>query len=169
MEAKVDIKALPELSKPEALDILPLPWEKSALAPFVSEETVNFHYGKHHNGYVVKLKSLVAGTPNASKSVLDLVKTADGATFNCAAQHWNQSFYWNCLAPNTAGDRTPSGKLGEAISKSFGSFDGFKDQFSTKAAGHFASGWAWLCKDAAGNLKVVDTHDASKLLTQGHP
>jgi Fe-Mn family superoxide dismutase len=145
-----------------------LPYAKNALASKgISEETLNFHYGKHHNGYVVKLAAAVKGTPDEQKSVLDLVRAGPGKLYNLAAQHWNHAFYWECLSPNGGG--SPSGDLLQAIEKSFGSFDAFKEKFSAVAGGHFGSGWAWLVQNPSdGSLAVVDTHDAGKLLDLLH-
>jgi Fe-Mn family superoxide dismutase len=139
----------------------PLPYAKNALAgKGISEETLNFHYGKHHNGYVVKLAAGVKGTPAEQQSVLDLVRAGPGKFYNLAAQHWNHAFYWECLSPNGGG--VPTGSLLDALNKNFGSFDAFKEKFSAAAGGHFGSGWAWLVQNPDGTLAVVDTHDAGK-------
>jgi Fe-Mn family superoxide dismutase len=148
-----------------------LPWKKDALAPHISAETIDFHYGKHHAAYVTKLNGLVDGTDLAGKSLEDLIKGRDalpadkkGAIFNNAAQVWNHTFYWNSMKP--AGGGQPGGKLMDAIKGSFGDFDKFKTQLTNAAAGHFGSGWAWLIKDG-DKLKVVSTPNAENPLAKG--
>ena len=144
----------------------PLPYAKDALAPHISAETLEFHYEKHHKGYLTKLNEIAATNKDvASKSLEELVKTEKGKVFNLAAQVWNHTFYWKSMSPNGGG--VPSGRIGAAIDKSFGSFDNFKKQFNDAAANHFGSGWAWLVRDDQNNLKIVDTHDAGNPLTQG--
>jgi Fe-Mn family superoxide dismutase len=147
-----------------AIELPPLPYAKNALAPHISEETLEFHYGKHHAGYVTRLNTALAGTPDASKSLEDLVKTATGANFNNAAQIWNHTFYWNSLSPNGGGE--PTGKIADAIKRDFGGFAQFKEAFTKAAGGHFGSGWAWLVL-ADGKLKIVETHDAACPLRDG--
>lgn len=147
-----------------AFTLPPLPWAEDALAPHISKETIQFHYGKHHAGYVTKLNAAVEGKPEASMSLDELVKTAQGGMFNNAAQIWNHTFYWKSMAPNAGGD--PSGPIAEQINKDFGSFAEFKNQFSAAAAGHFGSGWAWLVKKD-GQLKIEQTHDAGNPLRDG--
>jgi Fe-Mn family superoxide dismutase len=151
----------------EAKFTLPdLPYAKDALAPSISQETLEYHHGKHHAGYVAKLNAAVAGTEWEGKSLEDIVKTASpGGMFNSAAQHWNHSFYWQSMAPNAGGN--PTGAIADAINRDFGSFEAFKEQFSAVAAGHFASGWAWLVQDNDGKLKIVDTHDAANPMRDG--
>ncbi|MSP25910.1 MAG: superoxide dismutase [Myxococcales bacterium] len=142
-----------------------LPYAKSALAPHISEETLGFHHGKHHQTYVDKLNAaLDKDAALASQSLEDIVRSASGPVFNSAAQIWNHTFYWHSLSPNAGGE--PRGAIAAAIDASFGSFAGFKEQFSNVAVGHFASGWAWLVKDG-DKLAIVDTHDAGCPLTQG--
>jgi len=137
----------------------PLPWDKTALQPHISSETIDFHYGKHHAGYVTTLNTLVKDTPNATATLDHIVMTAEGRLYNIAAQHWNHTFYWHSLSPK--GGNKPTGVLAETIDKDFGSFDKFKEEFSTTASGHFGSGWAWLVYEpSAKKLKVVGTHDA---------
>lgn len=155
----VNIEYMEELSRPGIFELASLPWAKNALAPVISEETINFHYGKHHSGYVSKLAAGASAAGNGSKSVLDIIKEGKAnSQYNLAAQHWNHAFYWKCLSPNGGGE--PSGALAEGISKTWGSFEAFKEKFSASAAGHFGSGWAWLVQDSQGALKIVDTHDA---------
>lgn len=141
-----------------------LPYPKNALAPHISQETLEFHHGKHHNAYVTNLNNFVAqDAALAGKSLEDLIRTAKGPVFNNAAQVWNHTFYWHSLSPKGGGE--PTGKVADAIKASFGSFADFKDRFSKVAAGHFASGWAWLVK-RGGALEIVDTHDAGNPMTQ---
>ena len=142
-----------------------LPYAKDALAPHISNETLEFHYGKHHAGYVKKLNAAIeADSSLAGKSLEDLIKTQKGGVFNNAAQVWNHTFYWNSLSPGGGGE--PTGSIAEAINKSFGSFSDFKEKFSAAAGGHFGSGWAWVVKDG-DKLAIVDTHDAGNPLTEG--
>eukprot|EP01125_Pyxidicula_operculata_P014804 TRINITY_DN497_c0_g1_i1.p1 TRINITY_DN497_c0_g1~~TRINITY_DN497_c0_g1_i1.p1 ORF type:complete len:192 (-),score=56.11 TRINITY_DN497_c0_g1_i1:236-811(-) len=147
-----------------AFTLKELPWAKNALAPIISEETVEFHYGKHHAGYVTKLNGLVKDTPLASKTLEELVRTEKGKIFNLAAQIWNHTFYWDSLIP---GGSAPSGALLEKINADFGSFDKFKQEMSDVANNHFGSGWAWLVKKADGKLAVYSTSDAANPMTQG--
>jgi Fe-Mn family superoxide dismutase len=142
-----------------------LPYSKDALAPHISNETLEFHYGKHHAGYVNKLNAAVEADGSlAGKSLEDLITSQSGGVFNNAAQIWNHTFYWNSMSPNGGGE--PSGAIADAINKDFGSFSDFKDKFSKAAGGHFGSGWAWLVKTDSG-LAIVDTHDAGNPLTEG--
>lgn len=142
-----------------------LPYAKSALAPHISEETLEYHYGKHHQAYVTNLNNLTAGSDLASKSLEDLIRTQKGGIFNNAAQVWNHTFYWNSLSPNGGGE--PTGNLAAAINASFGSFAAFKEQFSKAAVGQFGSGWAWLVKDASGKLSIEATSNADCPLQTG--
>jgi superoxide dismutase, Fe-Mn family len=145
-----------------AFELPALPWAKDALAPHISEETINYHYGKHHQKYVDTLNDLVAGTDNESKSLEDLITGTEGKLFNQAAQVWNHTFYWNSMAPGGGGE--PTGAAADAIGSSFGGYDKFKEQFAAEAGGHFGSGWAWLVTDGSG-LQIVSTHDADNPLT----
>lgn len=140
-----------------------LPYAKDALEPHISAETLEFHYGKHHQTYVDKLNGLVDGTDMASKSLEDIVKTSEGGVFNNAAQVWNHTFYWNCLSPNGGGEA--SGAIAEAITSAFGSFDAFKEQFTNSAINNFGSGWTWLVKNADGSVAIVNTSNAATPLT----
>ena len=142
-----------------------LPYAENALEPHISAETIEYHYGKHHATYVDKLNGLVKGTEFEDAPLEFLIKNADGAMFNNAAQVWNHSFYWNCLSP--AGGGQPSGPLGSAINDFFDDFDGFKEQFSAAAVGNFGSGWTWLVKTPEGALKIVNTDDAMNPITDG--
>lgn len=142
-----------------------LPYARTALAPHISEETLNFHYGKHHQAYLNTLNQLTEGTPQAAQSLEELIRTTEGKLFNQAAQVWNHTFYWNSMSPSGGGE--PTGDVKAAIEATFGSFAGFRDKFSAAAAGQFGSGWAWLVKDAAGRLEVTSTSNAGNPLTAG--
>lgn len=148
-----------------AYELPALPYAMDALQPYISKETLDFHYGKHHAAYVNNLNKLVVGTAFENASLEDIVKKAGGGIFNNGAQVWNHTFYWNCMSPE--GDRTPSGALLNAIKSDFGSFDEFKDKFSTAAATLFGSGWAWLVKSDAGKLEIVQESNAGNPLTKG--
>jgi Fe-Mn family superoxide dismutase len=140
-----------------------LPYAMDALEPHISKETLEYHYGKHHNTYVANLNKLIADSEFASASLEDIVRKSSGGVFNNAAQIWNHTFYWHCLSPNGGG--APDGALGAAIDRDFGSFDAFKEEFNTKAVTLFGSGWAWLVKDAGGKLSIVQTSNADTPLT----
>ncbi len=141
-----------------------LPYEKNALEPVISAETIDYHYGKHHQTYVTKLNGLIPGTQFENMDLEETVRQSDGGVFNNAAQIWNHTFYWNCLrAPS--GDNAPEGALAEAIDKAFGSFSVFKEQFSTSAVNNFGSGWTWLVKNSDGGLEIVNTSNAATPLT----
>ncbi|NCN11322.1 MAG: superoxide dismutase [Fe] [Leptospira sp.] len=142
-----------------------LPYPKNALAPTISEETLEFHYGKHHQAYVTNLNNLIKGGEFENSSLEDIIKKSSGGIFNNAAQVWNHTFYWHSLAPKAGGE--PSGKIGEAINKSFGSFATFKEKFSASAAGNFGSGWTWLIKKADGSLEIVNTSNAGCPVKEG--
>ncbi len=141
-----------------------LPYAMDALEPHISRETLEFHHGKHHATYVANLNNLISDTEFADKSLEDIIKTSSAGIFNNAAQVWNHSFYWNCLSPNGGGE--PSGALADAINSAFGSFNDFKEKFSTSAATNFGSGWTWLVKNSDGNLEIVNTSNAGTLLTE---
>lgn len=146
-----------------AFELPALPYPKDALAPHISAETIDFHYGKHHNTYVVKLNGLVEGTENASKSLEEIIKSSNGGLFNNAAQVWNHTFYWNCLSPSGGGE--PTGALADAINATWGSFADFKEAFTNSAINNFGSGWTWLVKKADGSLDLLNTDDAGCPLT----
>jgi Fe-Mn family superoxide dismutase len=141
-----------------------LPYPKNALAPVISEETLEYHHGKHHNAYVTNLNKLIKGTEFENMSLEDIIKKSSGGVFNNAAQHWNHSFYWKCMSPKGG---EPKGKLLEAINKSFGSFAAFKEKFSAAAVGTFGSGWAWLVKNSDGSLAIESTSNAANPMTAG--
>lgn len=145
-----------------AITLPDLPYAKDALAPHISAETLDFHYGKHHSAYVTKLNAAIEGTDLASKSLEEIVRSSDGGVFNNAAQVWNHTFYWNSMKP--AGGGAPSGDLAAAIDRDFGSFDEFKKAFSDAGATQFGSGWAWLVVDG-GKLSVTKTLNAETPIT----
>lgn len=140
-----------------------LPYEKNALEPHISAETLEYHYGKHHNAYVVNLNNLLKGSKFEGLSLEEIVKASDGGIFNNAAQVWNHTFYWHCLSPQGGGE--PEGKLAEAINQAFGSFAAFKQQFSDAAVKKFGAGWTWLVQTPEGSLTIVNTSNAATPLT----
>ena len=140
-----------------------LPYAMDALAPHISKETLEFHYGKHHQTYVTKLNDAIKGTDFAAMDLEDIVKKSDGGVFNNAAQIWNHTFYWHCLSPNGGG--APSGKLADAIKSKWGSVDDFKKAFGDSAAVNFGSGWTWLVQKADGSLDIANTSNAATPLT----
>jgi Fe-Mn family superoxide dismutase len=146
-----------------AFELPALPYDKTALEPHISAETLDFHYGKHHATYVAKLNGLVEGTDLANKSLEEIIKTSDGGVFNNAAQIWNHTFYWNSLSPNAGGE--PSGALADAINAKWGSFADFKAAFNDKAVNNFGSSWTWLVKAADGSLDIVNTSNAGTPIT----
>ncbi|OGT36702.1 MAG: superoxide dismutase [Gammaproteobacteria bacterium RIFCSPHIGHO2_12_FULL_38_14] len=141
-----------------------LPYAMDALAPHISKETLEYHYGKHHRAYVNNLNNLVPDTEFEKMSLEDIMKKASGGIFNNAAQIWNHTFYWHSLSPKGGGE--PAGVLASAITKSFGSFDHFKTQFTKAATTLFGSGWAWLVKNKMGVLEVVQTSNAGNPLLE---
>lgn len=135
-----------------------LPFAKDALSPYLSEETIDYHYGKHHQAYVTNLNKLIVGTDFEQKPLIDIVKTATGGIFNNAAQHMNHSFYWNCLLPNATTQLSKN--LLTAINNVYGSFDKFKEAFTNSATTLFGSGWTWLVQDKMGVVSIVNTGNA---------
>jgi Fe-Mn family superoxide dismutase len=140
-----------------------LPYPKNALEPHISEETLEYHYGKHHQTYVDKLNGLVEGTEDADKPLEEIIRNSSGGLFNNAAQVWNHTFYWNCMSPNGGGK--PTGALAEAIDRDFGSFDNFVEKFNESAVGNFGSGWTWLVQNPDGSLAIINTDDAGTPVT----
>ena len=140
-----------------------LPYAMDALAPTISAETLEFHYGKHHKAYVDNLNNLIKGTEFENASLEEIVKKSSGGIFNNAAQVWNHTFYWNSMKPNGGG--APTGALADAINAKWGSFDAFKEAFSKCAVTTFGSGWAWLVKTPSGELDLVSTSNAATPLT----
>ena len=146
-----------------AIELPALPYDRTALEPHISAETIDYHYSKHHQTYVTNLNNLIAGTEFESADLETIVRKSQGGLFNNAAQVWNHTFYWNCLKPNGGG--APTGKLAEAIDTTFSSFDAFKAEFTKTAIGTFGSGWAWLVQRADGSLALVSTSNAATPLT----
>ncbi|MDF2694773.1 MAG: Superoxide dismutase [Labilithrix sp.] len=147
-----------------AFELPPLPYAKDALAPHISAETLEYHHGKHHAAYVTNLNKLIEGKPEASKSLEEIIMSSDGGVFNNAAQVWNHTFYWSSMKPNGGGQ--PTGDLLAAINRDFGSFDKFKEEFSTAGATQFGSGWAWLVLQN-GKLAVTKTPNADLPMKHG--
>jgi Fe-Mn family superoxide dismutase len=147
------------------IELPALPYAKDALAPHISEETLEFHYGKHHQTYVTNLNNLIAGTSFEDASLESIVTRSEGGMFNNAAQIWNHTFYWNSLSPNGGGE--PGDALADAIIAKFGSFAEFKAEFTKCAVTTFGSGWAWLVKNADGSIDLVSTSNAATPLTDG--
>jgi Fe-Mn family superoxide dismutase len=141
----------------------PLPYAMDALQPHISKETLEFHYGKHHQAYITNLNNLIKGTEFENASLEDIIRKASGGIFNNAAQVWNHTFYWNCLSAKGGG--APKGALGEAINKKWGSFAAFKETFSKSAVGNFGSGWTWLVKKADASVDIANTSNAATPLT----
>ena len=146
-----------------AFSLPPLPYEMNALEPHISVETLEFHYGKHHQTYINNLNGLVEGTENANRTLDEIIINSQGGLFNNAAQVWNHTFYWNCMGPNGGGD--PTGSVADAINKAFGSFADFKDQFSKSAATNFGSGWTWLVQNSNGDVEIQNTSNAGCPMT----
>ena len=146
-----------------AIELPALPYDRTALAPHISAETIDFHYGKHHQTYVTNLNNQIKGSEFETLDLEAIIRKAQGGMFNNAAQVWNHTFYWNCLKPNGGGE--PGGKLGEAINAAFGSFSAFKEQFTNTALTTFGSGWAWLVQRPDGSLALVSTPNAATPLT----
>ena len=146
-----------------AIELPPLPYARDALAPTISAETLDYHYGKHHQAYVTNLNKQIEGTEFEKMDLESIIKKASGGMFNNAAQVWNHTFYWNCMSPDGGGE--PTGKLADLINQAFGDFSKFKDEFSKVAAATFGSGWAWLVQRADGGLALVSTSNAATPIT----
>ena len=142
-----------------------LPYAKNALAPHMSEETFEYHYGKHHQAYVTNLNNLIKGTEFENASLEDIIKKSSGGIYNNSAQVWNHTFFWNCMKPNGGG--APTGVLADAINKKWGNFDAFKEAFTKSAVGNFGSGWTWLVKKTDGSVDIVNMGPAGTPLTTG--
>lgn len=142
-----------------------LPYSLDALQPYISKETLEYHYGKHHAAYVNKLNTLIPNTEFEKMSLEDIIKKSSGTIFNNAAQIWNHTFYWHCMTPD--GGNEPTGKLADAIKKTFGSFDAFKEKFINTSINQFASGWGWLVKNPDGQLEIYSTSNAGLPMTDG--
>ncbi len=148
-----------------AHELPPLPYANDALQPHISAETIEFHYGKHHQTYVTNLNNLIKGTEFETASLEDIIKKSSGGLFNNSAQVWNHTFYWNCLSPNGGGE--PSGAVADAINKAFGSFAEFKEKFTTSAVTNFGSGWTWLVQNSDGSVEIFNTSNAGCPMTEG--
>jgi superoxide dismutase, Fe-Mn family len=148
-----------------AFSLPPLPYDKGALAPHISAETLEFHHGKHHQAYVTNLNKFLEGKPEANKSLEEIILSSEGPIFNNAAQVWNHTFYWHSMKPHGGGQ--PSGDLADAIKRDFGSVDEFSKKFSEAAAGQFGSGWAWLVLGKDKKLSVTKTGNADLPLKHG--
>ncbi len=149
-----------------SFELPPLPYAKDALEPHISAETLDFHHGKHHNTYVVKLNGLLPGSEFEGKTLEEIITSAPaGGVFNNAAQIWNHTFYWNCLAPNAGGE--PTGAIADAINAKWGSFADFQAALNDKAVNNFGSSWTWLVKNADGSIDIVNTSNAGCPLTEG--
>ncbi len=146
-----------------AIELPALPYDRSALEPHISSETLDYHYGKHHQAYVNKLNDAIKDTEMADMDLESIIKKATGGLFNNAAQTWNHTFYWNSMRPDGGGD--PSGKLADALGKAFGSVDGFREEFAKQAGGNFGSGWTWLVQRPDGSLAIVNTSNAGTPIT----
>ncbi len=146
-------------------ELPPLSYDRTALEPVLSAETLDYHYGKHHQAYVNNLNNLIPGTEYAEMPLEEIILKASGPIFNNAAQVWNHTFYWNCLSPTGGG--APTGELAAAIDAKFGSFEEFKKQFTQAAAGNFGSGWTWLVENPDGSLEILNTSNAGTPMTAG--
>lgn len=148
-----------------------LPYTRDALQPHISAETLDYHYGKHHQAYVTKLNTLIKGTKFENMPLEDIIKGAEGPIFNNAAQTWNHTFFWSCMSPK--GGHVPGGKIGELINKKWGAYDKFKEDFSKHAVDNFGSGWTWLVQNGKGEVEIFNTsnadtpmkHDLTALMT----
>ena len=146
-----------------AIELPALPYDRTALEPHISGETIDFHYGKHHKTYVDNLHKMIEGTEFADMPLEEIIRKSQGGMFNNAAQIWNHTFYWNCLKP--AGGGEPTGKLADAINAAFGDFARFKEQFTDTSIKTFGSGWGWLVQRKDGSLALASTSNAATPLT----
>ncbi|MGZ3418630.1 MAG: superoxide dismutase [Polyangiales bacterium] len=145
-------------------ELPPLPYAKNALVPHISEETLEFHYGKHHQAYMNNLKAALEGKPEGNKSLEEVIKDSSGGVFNNSAQVWNHSFFWNCMKPNGGGK--PTGELASMIDRDFGGYDKFKEEFTKTCVTQFGSGWGWLVEDG-GKLALMQTSNADLPMKHG--
>lgn len=151
-----------------AIELPPLPYDRTALEPHISAETLDYHHGKHHKAYVDNLNKMIEGTEFAAMPLEEIIRRSQGPMFNNAAQVWNHTFFWNCMRPASgpnAGGGEPTGKLLDAINKAFGDVAKFKEQFTEVAIKTFGSGWAWLVQRPDGSLAIVSTSNAGTPLT----
>ncbi|WP_133499574.1 superoxide dismutase [Cognatilysobacter terrigena] len=146
-----------------AIELPPLPYDRAALEPHMSAETLDFHYGKHHKAYVDNANKMIEGTEFADMPLVDIIRKAQGGLFNNVAQVWNHTFFWNCMKPNGGGE--PTGKLADAINLAFGDFATFKDEFAKTCVTTFGSGWGWLVQRPDGSLALVSTSNANTPIT----
>lgn len=146
-----------------SFELAPLPYTMDALAPHISAETLEYHYGKHHQAYITNLNKLLEESAFDGATLEEIILKSSGPLFNNAAQVWNHTFYWNCLSPNGGGE--PSGRLADAIKQQFGSFAAFKEQFSNACVTNFGSGWSWLVENGAGDLEIINTGNANNPIT----
>ena len=146
-----------------AIELPPLPWARDALEPHISAETIDYHYGKHHQAYVTNLNNLIKGTEFENMPLEEIIKKSSGGVFNNSAQVWNHTFFWNCLSPQ--GGNAPTGKVADAINAKWGSFDAFKEAFTKSAVGTVGSGWTWLVSKGDGVVDIVNTSNAGTPLT----
>jgi len=146
------------------ISLPPLPYARTALEPYMSRETLDYHYGKHHQAYIDRVNALIRGTPQQGATLEELVLHADGALFDNAAQAWNHAFFWKCMSPRR---QTPGKELDGAL-RSFGGFEGLEREFARTAIAVFGSGWAWLIKDRGGAVRIVTTPNAHTPLRDGH-
>lgn len=146
-----------------------LPYKVNALEPYISQETLEYHYGKHHRTYVDKLNKLIKGTTLEKRSLEEIIMQSNGSIFNNAAQSWNHTFYWHCMSPKSTRNEKPSSgsDLTLALKKQFGSLETFKAEFTHSANNHFGSGWTWLVQDKNGTLEVLNTVNAHNPMTEG--
>jgi Fe-Mn family superoxide dismutase len=140
-----------------------LPYAKEALQPHISAETLEYHYGKHHQTYVTNLNNMIKGTEYENMSLEEIIQKSSGGVFNNSAQVWNHTFFWNCMTPNGGG--APTGKVADAINAKWGSFDKFREEFNKSALGNFGSGWTWLVQKTDGSVDIVNTSNAGTPLT----
>ena len=148
-----------------AFTLPPLPYEKNALAPHISAETLDYHHGKHHQAYVTNLNKLIEGKPEASKTLEEIILGSEAGVFNNAAQIWNHTFYWHCMKPSGGGQ--PTGDLADAIQRDFGGVEKFAEELSNAAATQFGSGWAWLVLGNDKKLAVTKTANADLPMKHG--
>ena len=147
------------------IELPPLPYAHDVLTPYISAETLDYHYGKHHKAYVTNLNGLIAGTEFEKMDLEGIIRSSSGKIFNNAAQVWNHTFYWHSLTPE--GKRAPAGRLADLIVEAFGSFEEFQKQFAACALGAFGSGWAWLVKKPSGQLDIRSTSNAQPAFLNG--
>ena len=145
-------------------ELMQLPYERDSLEPYMSQETLDYHYGKHHQWYVNTLNDLIVGTQYEDMSLEDIVKKSEWKIFNNAAQIWNHNLFWNTLKKDSS---LPEGKLKDMIEESFGSLEEMKAEFKKQATGQFGSGWAWLCVHKGGKLEICSTPNQDNSLMPG--